>query len=75
MVAWLVEVGLGRRSAAETADVMARKDTQALRCNMAPAWGLYLAEVHYEAEALSAPNRNIRSAPVEDVLPAQVPTT
>jgi tRNA U38,U39,U40 pseudouridine synthase TruA len=52
MVAWLVEVGAGRRPVEETAVVLQKRTTDALKCAMAPPWGLYLAQVHYDPQCL-----------------------
>jgi tRNA pseudouridine38-40 synthase len=57
MVAWLVEVGSERREAQETAEVLAERDVRALGCQMAPAYGLYLADVCFDEEELQDWNR------------------
>jgi tRNA U38,U39,U40 pseudouridine synthase TruA len=52
MVAWLVEVGSGRRQAHETIEVLASRNVDAVACKMAPPYGLYLADVHFDEQEL-----------------------
>lgn len=55
LVGWLVEVGSGRQEASRTPELLQQKSIQALNCAMAPPWGLYLAEVHYDADSFTNP--------------------
>lgn len=55
LVGWLVEVGSGRQEASRTPELLQQKSIQALNCAMAPPWGLYLAEVHYDTESFTNP--------------------
>lgn len=55
LVGWLVEVGSGKQPASATPGILEQKSIVALKCEMAPACGLYLAEVHYDPNSFTNP--------------------
>lgn len=48
IVAWLVQVGAGKRFASETEHVLAQRSPDAIGAKLAPANGLYLTDVAYD---------------------------
>ena len=52
-MAWLVQVGAGKRCARDTAQVLEQRTPAAIGANMAPANGLYLVAVQYDEDDLT----------------------
>lgn len=77
MVGWLVACGSGERNPADTPAVLASRSVAALGgLKMAPPWGLYLAEVHYDrALLLPSPDWVPKAARMPQVQGAAEPSS